>query len=161
MYMLKFVCTYASVEYSIPVIFDNPLKVLHSSSGKSGFFCHSQISLACHKLATSHRFNHWSLWAMASFFFLVVEELLPLSLALSLSCFLFLPLFFLLSCHFFSSCFFFFFSSHFYFFSSCFFFGGMARISNDDSMRSDPFCLFHMQNILTFLRNLYNTLHEN
>ena len=28
------------------------------------------------------------------------------------------------------------------------FFGGMDRISNDNSMRSNPFCSFHMQNIL-------------
>ena len=86
---LKVVYTYASVEYGILVIFDNPLKVLHSSGGKSGFFWCSQISLAFHKSTTSHRFNHWPLWVMASFLFLVIAESLPLSL--SLSCFLFWP----------------------------------------------------------------------
>ena len=38
------------------------------------------------------------------------------------------------------------------------FLGGMAAISNDDSMRSDPFCLFHKQSILAFLMNQCNTL---
>ena len=66
------------------------LSKLHTLlEGSLVFFCHSQISPACCKSATSHRFNHWPLWAMASFFFLVTEESLPLSLLLLLSCFLF------------------------------------------------------------------------